>query len=81
MAGNLKKIHLLYLKKEKIRKDVPGERFAVSRASFGFWLPARVSCNHQTSLDTRTSELLQVLPSMAKNNRSEPCILLKAKLV
>lgn len=80
MAGNLKKIHLLHLKKEKIRKDIPEERFAVSRASLGFWLPARVSCDLQISLDTQTLESLQVLQGVAKTNHPEPCFLLKAKL-
>lgn len=86
MAGNFKKkkikksIYLFCLKKEKIRKEVPEERFAVPSANLGFWLPARLSCDLHTSLDTRTSESLQVLPSAAKNNHPEPGVLLKAKL-
>jgi len=65
---------------KKVWKDIPEERFAVSRASLGFWLPARVSCDLQTSLNAQTSESAQVLPSTAKNHHAEPCFLLKTKL-
>lgn len=60
--------------------DIPEERFAVCRARCRFWLPARLSCDLQTSLDTQTSEQLQVLQSTAMHSHSEPCYLLEEKL-
>lgn len=75
-----KTIYLLYLKKGKIRKDIPEGRFSVCRARCRFWLLAWLSCDLQTSLDTQTSERLQVLQSTAKHSHCEPCYLLEAKL-